>query len=263
MILLTASRLRRHLREGGLSPGACSRLRPGLAGPFLWLLAAFVPLTAHAQAYQCTAPSAPVSVPRIEPDGPTRLMPVSGYTLALSWSPEFCRDRQDNPRNASQCSGSNGRFGFIVHGLWPNGRGNSFPQWCAARSQPDPALVRQNMCMTPDARLLAHEWAKHGSCMVGTPATYFRVTQTLFNVLRWPDFDRLSRRDGLTAGDIRTAFADANPLWEVEHIGLRLNARGWLEEMRLCYGRNFRPVRCSAERFGPADDISVRIWRGL
>jgi ribonuclease T2 len=218
---------------------------------------------AHAQAYQCRPPSAPVSVPRIEQDGPTRRLPVSGYTLALSWSPEFCRGRENNPRSAVQCSGYSGRFGFIVHGLWPNGRGNSFPQWCPTRLHPDPATVRQSMCITPDARLLAHEWAKHGSCMVGTPQTYFRVTQTLYNVLRWPDFDRLSRREGLTAGDIRTAFADANPLWEIQHIGLQINERGWLEEMRLCYGRNFRPARCTAARYGPADDAPVRIWRGL
>ena len=149
---------------------------------------------AHAQAYQCRIPTAPQSVPRAEQDGPTRQMPVNGYILALSWSPEFCRGRENNSRNASQCSGRNGRFGFIVHGLWPNGRGDAYPQWCPARRQPSPAIIRQNMCMTPDASLLSHEWNKHGSCMVARPETYFRVTQILWNSLRWPDFDRIEAR---------------------------------------------------------------------
>ncbi|MXO88538.1 ribonuclease T2 family protein [Alteraurantiacibacter aestuarii] len=219
--------------------------------------------TAHAQAYQCTIPTTGISVPRITQDGPTRQMPVAGYTLALSWSPEFCRNREDNPRNARQCSGQGGSFGFIVHGLWPNGRGNSFPQWCPVRSEPSPAILRQNLCLTPDAWLLAHEWAKHGSCMGVRPQTYFRVTQVLWSSLRWPDYDRISRRDGLTAGDIRNAFAEANPYWEAGHIGLKINARGWLEEMRLCYARDFKPVRCTPQQYGPADDEQVRIWRGL
>lgn len=224
---------------------------------------ALAPLPALAQAYQCRVPEAPVSVPRIEQDGPTRQMPVGGYTLALSWSPEFCRFRADSTRNAQQCSGEGGRFGFIVHGLWPEGQSNDWPQWCPARREPAPATIRQHMCMTPDARLLAHEWAKHGSCMVERPETYFRVTQVLWNSLRWPDFDRVSRQDGLTAGDIRRAFAEANPYWETEHVGLKVNSRGWLQEMRLCYARDFRPARCTAAQYGPRDGEEVSIWRGL
>ncbi len=231
----------------------------------LLVLLASLALTgqANAQAYQCTIPSAPQSVPQVEQDGPTRQMPVNGYTLALSWSPEFCRNRADNPRNARQCSGREGRFGFIVHGLWPNGRGNAYPQWCPTRRTLDPATIRQSMCMTPDARLLAHEWAKHGSCMVTRPESYFRVTQVLWNSLRWPDFDRISRREGLTAGDIREAFAEANPHWETEHIGVRLNERGWLRELRLCYARDFKPTRCTPNQYGADDTEAASIWRGL
>ncbi|MFC3098415.1 ribonuclease T2 family protein [Alteraurantiacibacter palmitatis] len=231
-----------------------------LAAAFLLLAA---PAPALAQAYQCTLPAAPQSVPAIEPDGPTRQMPVTGYTLALSWSPQFCRGREDSRAHARQCSGREGRFGFIVHGLWPNGRGESWPQWCPTSRQPDPATIRQMLCTTPDARLLAHEWAKHGSCMVGTPQTYFRVTRLLFDNLQWPDFDRLARQRNLTAGDVREAFARANPGWSADSIGLLLNEDGWLREMRLCMGRDFRGTRCTPRRLGPPDSASVRIWRGL
>jgi len=117
--------------------------------------------------------------------------------------------------------------------------------------------------MTPSVALLAHEWAKHGTCMVRRPESYFKVTRILWNSLRWPDFDRIGRQPDLTAGRIRQAFADANRYWEPERVGLVVNERGWLEGIRLCYGKDFMPTRCDARRFGPRDAVPVRIWRGL
>ena len=56
------------------------------------------------------------------------------------------------------------------------------------------------------ARLIARQWAKHGSCMTKRPETYFAVTRVLWESLRIPDYDRISREEGLTAGRIRQAF---------------------------------------------------------
>ena len=164
--------------------------------------------------------------------------------------------------DSRQCSGRAGRFGFIVHGLWPEGTGASWPQWCAA-STPSSGELARNMCMTPSAQLLAAAWAKHGACMTSRPEQYFRTVRTLWSELRWPDFDRLSRADGLTAGQIREAFSQANGAWKPEHVGLAVNARGWLEEMRLCYGKDLKPAACAARRRGPGDAAAVKIWRGL
>lgn len=216
---------------------------------------------ALAQSYQCRVPER-VSLPQIRPDGPTRRVPVTGYTLALSWSPEFCKGQETSARHRFQCSGSNGRFGFIVHGLWPEGR-NTYPQWCATPRRPSPAEARKNLCMMPSERLVAHEWAKHGSCMTRRPETYFKVTRILWGALAMPDMDRISREEGLTAGLIRQSIARANPGLEAEEIGLKLNRRGWLQEARICYGKDFRPARCTARQFGPQDSTPAKIWRGL
>ena len=226
---------------------------------------ALVPGTAFAQAYQCRIPQGPVSVPEVARDGPVRRVPITGYTLALSWSPEFCRARRgDDAADDRQCSGRAGRFGFVVHGLWPEGRGAEWPQWCPAARGPTSAELARNMCVTPSVELLAHEWTKHGACMASRPESYFRTVRALWNGLRWPDFDRLSRsREGLTAGQIREAFSQANRLWEPEHVGLVVNERGWLQEMRLCYDRGFKPAACGPRRFGPADSVPVKVWRGL
>ncbi len=230
-----------------------------LAAALLWT----VPVAAAAQAYQCRIPQGRVALPAIERDGPVRQTRVTGYTLALSWSPEFCRLREDSRRHARQCSGSDGRFAFIVHGLWPEGPRGTWPQWCPAQREPSQGEVRAAMCMTPDAALLARQWEKHGSCMTRDPDTYLRVTRILWNSLRWPDFDRLSRERDLTAGMIRTRLADANPGLEASAIGLVVNARGWLEEMRICYGADFMPQACDQRRFGPVDGEEVSIWRGM
>lgn len=56
----------------------------------LALLAGSAPLSA--QAYQCRVPDK-ITVPQVRPDGPVRRTAVTGYTLALSWSPEFCKGR--------------------------------------------------------------------------------------------------------------------------------------------------------------------------
>lgn len=226
-------------------------------------IAAAIGSPLSAQAYQCRIPQSTGPLPSIERDGPVREMPVTGYTLALSWSPEYCRGRERSSIDRRQCSGDGGRFGFIVHGLWPEGRPGNWPQWCPAPRATASAELARNLCMTPSTALLARQWAKHGSCMVKRPDTYFRVTRILWNSFRWPDYDRISRLDGLTAGEVRTAFADANPGWAPRAVGLKLNDRGWLQEMRLCYGKDFRPAVCDRARFGPADSAPVKIWRGL
>lgn len=208
--------------------------------------------------------AAQVPVPKVIQQGRTRTVPVTGYTLALSWSPEFCKGRETRAADHTQCSGSNGRFGFVVHGLWPEGpvRGN-WPQYCPTSGALTPAELRRNLCMMPSPRLVAHQWAKHGSCMVRRPETYFKVTRILWDSLYFPDMDGLSRKKGLTTGDIRRALAGANDGIEPQHIGIDLDNKGWLEEIRLCYAKNFRPTPCDRGRFGAADRAPAKIWRGL
>lgn len=220
------------------------------------------PAPAWSQAYQCRMP-ADLPVARAElPNGPARRVPVTGYTLALSWSPEFCRGRERNPRDRLQCSGAAGRFGFVVHGLWPEGAARS-PQWCRAVPPPSPVVIRGQLCRTPAVQLLAHEWLKHGSCMARDAAGYFRVSNILADSLRYPAMEALSRDRALTAGKLRAALAVANPGRPAASFGLLVNQRGWLREVRLCLDRRFRATRCRAGQAGPRDAATLKIWRGL
>ncbi len=202
------------------------------------------------------------TAPYVERKGPVRRVAVTGYTMALSWSPEFCRPREGQRAHALQCSGRNGRFGFVLHGFWPHGS-RGWPQWCPTTSRPTGVQIARQLCTSPSVRLVARQWAKHGSCSRYDPATYFKISNILFDSLRFPDFDRLSRKEDLNADDVREWFLAANRGWRRDAIGITLNERGWLEEMRLCYDKRFRPAPCDTRRFGPKAATPVRIWRGL
>ena len=221
------------------------------------LLAA--PAAAKAQALQCAVPT---SIDRPHPDTattdqPQRLLPIGGYTLALTWSPQTCRTRSD----AFQCGGGN-RFGFTLHGLWPDGVGKDWPQYCRATPLLSPALIRRHLCATPSAQLMQHEWSKHGTCMPGLkPADYFARSTGLYGRLRYPDLDVLSRQ-ALTAGQLAGAIAGANPGLPAGAIRVTTTRDGWLDELWLCLDRSFRYERCRANSGGVSAATAVKIWRG-
>ena len=220
-----------------------------------------VPGIASAQALACAPPN---TTPRPRPDlasasEPQRNLPIGSYTLAITWSPQFCRTGGFTPAARFQCGGGN-RFGFTLHGLWPDGVGKEWPQYCAATTLLPPATIKGMMCATPSAQLIQHEWAKHGTCMGTTPAGYFGKSSALYAKLRYPDMNALSRGP-LTVGQFTAAFAAANH--DIPANAVRVTtSRGWLDELWLCLDTRYSYVRCKAGTGGLAANASFRIWRG-
>lgn len=228
----------------------------------LSMVAALLPGAAWAQAQMCVVPG---KVERPRPDLPSakepqRILPIGSYTLALTWSPGYCRAHGDEPGRAFQC-GSDNRFGFTLHGLWPDGRGKLWPQYCQRTDILPPALIAKTMCATPSAQLIQHEWAKHGTCMKTTPQAYFQRSTTLYAAIRYPDMDALSRGD-LTVGAFKQAFAAKNRAIPASAIRVTTTRDGWLDELWLCLDTRFRYRRCEAGTGGAPDDAALKIWRG-
>lgn len=184
--------------------------------------------------------------------------PMTGYLLALSWSPEFCRFRADVPKHAPQCR--NNRFGLIVHGLWPQSARWPHPRYCSTAEPVAREILAEHFCMTPDAELMMHQWAAHGSCAFDDPDAYFDRAAAVRARFEEPDLITLSRRNGLTAGDVRSAFA-ADADLGASMIALDIK-RGWLREVRICLGIDFEPRVCTRGEYGPPDSAPVSIWRG-
>jgi ribonuclease T2 len=225
----------------------------------LLLLAA--PGTAFAQASSCQVPAVLPRPHADEPsaDQPRRNVPITGYTLAISWSPEFCHGHQGGGAEF-QCGGG-ARFGFVLHGLWPDGRGDQWPQYCKPTALLPETVLRQALCATPSVQLLQHEYAKHGTCTGLDPASYFRSSNALFAKLRYPDMEALSRRPALTVGQFAAAMARANPGLDAGMMRVTLNKRGWLDEVWLCLGRDQAYRRCPPNSGGAQPNARMKIQR--
>lgn len=189
------------------------------------------------------------------PDQPSRIGPIGGYTLALLWLPEHCSRPVPGAESLTCRHGM--RKEFALHGLWPDGTGATWPQWCA----PAPILSRQTIgrfyWATPSPQLLQHEWSKHGTCMKGmTPERYFGLSNRLYATLHYPDMQQMASSPP-TTGSLALAFAAANPGMKPDGIRFNLDQAGWLRELWLCLDTRFRWRTCAAPT--PADrTVTIR-----
>ncbi len=230
----------------------------GVAASALSLL----PGLANAQALMCTPP-AKLQRPRPDlpsADQPRRVLPIGSYTLALTWSPGYCRANGDTPGARFQCGGGT-RFGFTLHGLWPDGYGKDWPQYCAKAAIVPPAVLRSTLCSTPSEQLIQHEWAKHGTCTAMSMQQFFGRATRLYSALRFPDMAALSRRT-LTVAQFKQALAAANPGLPATAIRVTTTRQDWLDELWLCLDKGFRYERCKPGTGGTPDAALVKIWRG-
>ncbi len=224
--------------------------------------ALLLPSVVEAQAYRCAVPA---SIPQPhadlpDADQPKRVVPIGGYTLAITWASQYCRTARGSAARF-QCGAGN-RFGFTLHGLWPDGIDKDWPQYCAATGLVPKPVIRATLCATPSPQLIQHEWAKHGTCMAGErPASYFARSTRAYAALRYPDMDALSRAP-LTAGRFAQAMAAANPGLDAGMMRVTATRQGWLDEVWLCMDTRFRYRACPVTQGGLPASATLKIWRG-
>lgn len=161
------------------------------------------------------------------------------YILALSWSPAYC---ELNPDDRSQCG--HRRYAFIAHGLWPQYRAGGYPERCAPGPKPPKAVVERALAFMPSETLIQHEWRRHGSCSGLDPRDYFIAAERSFSAINIPElFQADPIPQHLTAGSIVRAFVAANPGLNTDRIALKCRGPE-LEEVRICLGRDLKPVDC-------------------
>jgi ribonuclease T2 len=230
--------------------------------PVVLLAALAAPSGAFAQVAMCNMPARP-ALPRPDlPDArqPRRILPIGGYTLALTWSPQVCAA---NPRSDPlRCGGGNGQFAFTLHGLWPDGKGKDWPQYCTPTALLPRAVIHDNLCTTPSVQLLQHEWAKHGTCLTSQPELYFNLSRALFDGIRYPDMTALARRPTLTVGQFAEAFARANPAMKPNMVRVTTTRGNWLDEIWLCMDKVMEFARCPSHQGGASNTTSLKIVAG-
>lgn len=210
-------------------------------------LSAFV-LTAHA-AEQCTIPA---GVPATKAKGgkPGGTARISDYQFVLSWSPYHCSTARDDDSWDYDFQCRRNQFGFVVHGLWPQGENarsvKDHPRNCRRGEALPAALVRANLCTVPGTALMQHEWQSHGTCGWGDPQAYFGKIQELAQRFK-PTAMKLPPGP-LTAGAVRRAVMASNPaLLRPQQIGLRIQ-RNRLREAYICLDLKFTPTACPGQQ---------------
>lgn len=159
------------------------------------------------------------------------------YILSFSWSPAFCATEAGR-RATMQCRDN--RFGWIVHGLWPQyaerRAGQRWPQYCGPVPPVPEPVLRRHLCASPDPRLMQCEWAKHGSCSdFSTAEEYFAVQTRLAESLVLPE-----PQPGQSARAFATAVVAANTGRGLERRHLRVveGRAAEIREIRICLERD-------------------------
>ncbi len=166
------------------------------------------------------------------------------YLLSLSWSPAYCLS---DPA-AAECNGPR-RFGFIVHGLWPQYE-KGWPEHCAGNQPIPDSVVSSISDIMPARGLVYHEWSAHGSCSGLDPADFFMLVRRAYTGISLPaSLSGLTRQIEQPPGAIAAAFLHANPTLPAQSIVVTCSRQEAprLREVHICLDRTLAPRACSAD----------------
>jgi ribonuclease T2 len=165
------------------------------------------------------------------------------YVLSLSWSPAFCLASP----GAAECNGPR-RYGFIVHGLWPQYE-QGWPEHCDVH-RPVPDDVVQGIAdLMPARGLVYHEWSTHGTCSGLDPAEFFALVRRAYASIAIPqDLSGHARAIEESPSAIAHDFIRSNPRLASSSIVVTCTGQSAprLREVRICFDRELMPRACSA-----------------
>lgn len=180
------------------------------------------------------------------------------YVLALSWSPSFCAIPNMSAREPQQC-GPQKRYGFIVHGLWPQYE-RGWPSDCAvaAKDAPEP-VARKMLDIMPSPKLIQHEWDEHGGCSGLSPQSYFDLTRALRAKVTTPRaYTALDKPLITNVRAVRAEFVKANPGLGPDMVSVTCN-RGKLRDVLVCFTKEGKYRRCAEDARDRCDQPTITL----
>jgi ribonuclease T2 len=150
-------------------------------------------------------------------------------------------DKLPGKKNYLQC-GSGRNFGYILHGLWPQGKKDKkggYPRACEGDQEKiERKILEKYLCMTPSVWLLQHEFEYHGTCMhdkaLETPINYFGKALELHSRLKLPK-EKLPNN-----GESYKWFVENNSHLTRESIQYYSGGEEW----QICYDNQFNVMGC-------------------
>ncbi|KAK9684820.1 hypothetical protein RND81_10G235100 [Saponaria officinalis] len=187
------------------------------------------------------------------------------FVLALQWPGTYCRRTQKCCKINGCCRSSGPPQHFTIHGLWADYNDGSWPSCCSNDNfdMKEIATLRKALdeywptlscgststCHGHKGSFYAHEWEKHGTCsasVTGDEYNYFLTTLNIYfkynitEVLNEAGY-LPSNSEKYPLGGIRTAIENAF------HISpLIVCSSGAIQEIRLCFYKDFKPRDCVA-----------------
>lgn len=168
------------------------------------------------------------------------------YVLSYSWSPRHCakvsnKSKKPGGKNYLQCA-TNNKFGYILHGLWPQGAKQSkrdYPRACGGDQPKIPrAKLAPYLCMTPSVWLLQHEYEYHGTCMpnkaLKSPTGYLDQAKKLHDTLVLPKVELKKNEASFNW------WYKNNPHLKAQGIQYWRAGNEW----QVCYDTNFNSMVC-------------------
>ena len=185
-------------------------------------------------------------------------------TLVLSWSPTYCAT-PDGGDDALQCRRNDGRrYGFVLHGLWPQYE-RGFPERCLARRRAyvPGAVIDGMLDIMPSPKLVIHEYRAHGTCSGLDPAGFFELSRRLFGKVVVPErYLNPFESQFVSPAGLVDELVDNNPGLEPGMVAVACAGPGHrLTEVRVCFTRDGEYRTCGANedqsRLCPAGTMFV------
>ena len=178
------------------------------------------------------------------------------YVLSLSWSPQYCANAGDQKQDP-QCSAGR-RYGFVMHGLWPQYAKGGWPQFCVTPpARVSDATIDTMMQSMPSRSLILHEWAKHGTCSHLGPDDYFKDAAAAYHAVAIPkDYQQPKDYVTTTVAKLVADFTAANPGLDPGEVSAYCKKQ-YLVELRLCLSKDFKPTACGRDGRSQCGDAVV------
>jgi ribonuclease T2 len=169
------------------------------------------------------------------------------YTLVMSWSPTHCVTAQEG-RDEEQCARIDGlRYGFVLHGLWPQYE-QGYPEACRIGRKPfvPRPVINSMLDIMPSGGLVIHEFKLHGTCSGLDPENYYKLSRRMFTGVRIPDrFKNPFETQFTSPREIEAEFMRANPWLRPEMMAVTCGGPGnRLRDVRICLTRNGEGRAC-------------------
>ena len=184
---------------------------------------------------------------------PARAQSFDYYTFTLSWSPEYCHE---NPSNHSSECNANAKWGFVVHGLWPDKNDRSDPQGCPATPFDPGAAVPSGLDAIMPREILKHEWEKHGVCSGMSEHAYFEKIISLYGQISIPIHDT-GKDQQIAPSALRNQLSKANAGFPPSSFSIQ-DLKNSLVAVRACLDKSFAPISCPQHGDTRNTPITVR-----